>query len=57
MLAISAALLHLLVGCVLDAEGDVFADGGAEQESFLGDEADLAAQGFQRNTRGWDVRR
>ncbi len=30
------------------AEGDVFADGGAEEEGFLGNESDLAAQGFER---------
>src|ERR1039458_1148897 len=36
----------LRIACVLDAEGDVFADGGAEEKGFLRDEADAAAQGF-----------
>ena len=40
--------LHLFVGCVFYAEGNVFADRCAEQEGFLGNESDLAAQGFQR---------
>src|SRR5450759_2779022 len=30
------------------AEGDVFADGVAEEECFLGNEADVAAQGVER---------
>ena len=40
--------VHLFVGGVLHAEGNVFANGCAEQKGLLGDEADVAAQGFER---------
>src|SRR4029077_15934253 len=33
---------------IVSTEGDVLADGEAEQECFLGYEADIAAQSFER---------
>src|SRR5208282_3811324 len=43
--------LHWLIDGRLfgaDAVGDVFADGVAEEKGFLGNEADVAAQGVER---------
>ncbi len=37
---------------LISTEGDVLANREAEQESFLGNEADVAAQGFERKLAG-----
>jgi hypothetical protein len=48
MLAASAALRIFLVGRIFDAEGDVFADAVAEEESFLGTKPILRRSDRQR---------
>src|SRR5439155_22590023 len=41
-------IMHLIIRCLLDAEGDVLTDGVAEEECLLGYEANISAQRFQR---------